>query len=144
VGARPGTPVKFDPQYEPAKGTRIDIDVEWTDSDGKKHTVPAQQMIKQIKTGKAMSYHWVFAGSAFWTDEQTGKRYYYADGGELVCVSNFATAMLDLPVQSSESNEGLLFMAFTENIPPLGTKVRLILKPERGAESPESRVEKGK
>jgi len=46
-----------------------------------------------------------------------------------ICVSNFATATLDLPVPSSQDNAGLLFAAFTENIPPIGTRVRMILVP---------------
>jgi hypothetical protein len=37
--------------------------------------------------------------------------------------------MLDLPVESSQANQNLMFGAFTDHIPPLGTKVRLILTP---------------
>jgi hypothetical protein len=37
---------------------------------------------------------------------------------------------LDLPVKSSQANSQLLFSAYTERIPPLGTKVRLVLKPQ--------------
>jgi hypothetical protein len=36
---------------------------------------------------------------------------------------------MDLNIESSQSNDGLLFEAFTENIPPLGTKVYVILQP---------------
>jgi hypothetical protein len=53
-----------------------------------------------------------------------------ADGGEMICVSNFTTAMMDLPVQSTQSREGLIFEAFTEKIPAMKTRVRLVLKPE--------------
>jgi hypothetical protein len=45
-------------------------------------------------------------------------------------VSNFTTATLDIPAESSQVNEGLLFEAFAEKIPPLGTPVRLVLKPK--------------
>jgi len=44
-------------------------------------------------------------------------------------VSNFSTALLDIPVESSQSDAELLFEAFTERIPPRGTPVRLTLKP---------------
>jgi hypothetical protein len=37
--------------------------------------------------------------------------------------------MLDLPVESSDTNSELLFDALTDNIPPKGTKVRLVLTP---------------
>ena len=129
VGAAVGHPVQFDPKYLPAAGTPIDIFVLWKDKAGKKHKAPAQQWIRQVKTGKAMRDTWVFAGSGFFTDPETGKRYYHADGGDFICVSNFSSAMLDLPVPSSQAAAELLFEAFTENIPPLETKVRLVLVP---------------
>jgi hypothetical protein len=69
----------------------------------------------------------VFAGSGFWTDPANGERFYQGDGGDLICVSNFPSATLDLPVPSSQANDSLPFEAFTESIPPRGTPVRLIL-----------------
>jgi len=42
-------------------------------------------------------------------------------------VSNFPTAMLDLPVESSQSNEALLFEAFEGQVPPRGTAVEILL-----------------
>jgi hypothetical protein len=51
-----------------------------------------------------------------------------ADGGDFLCVSNFPTAMLDVPVSSSAKGS-LLFQAFTERIPREKTKVRLVLIP---------------
>ena len=83
------------------------------------------------ETKKPMKHDWVFGGSGFWTDETTGKKYYHADAGDLICVSNFSTAMLDLPIESSQANDGLLYSAFTERIPPRGTKVRLVLTPRQ-------------
>ena len=70
-------------------------------------------------------------------DEETGKRHYQANGGDLICVSNFPTATLDLPVQSSQANSDLLFTAFTEKIPPRGTKVRRVLIPRIKKPAPE-------
>ena len=129
IGAKVGGPVQFDPQYVPARGTRIDIVCFWTDENGKKRQAPAQQWIRDVKTRKAMGNHWVFAGSGFWLDENTGKRHYLGDAGDFICVSNFPSATLDLPVKSSDDNDNLLFEAFTENIPPRGTKVTLVLVP---------------
>jgi hypothetical protein len=129
IGAQPGKPVSFDPSYRPASGPVVEVYVLWEDEAGKKNRVRAQQWIKEVKTEREMSHPWVFAGSALWTDETTGQRYYQADGGDFICVSNFPTAMLDLPVASSQDNQDLLFTAWTERIPPLGTKVRLVLVP---------------
>ncbi len=130
VGAQAGKPVSFDPAYKPASGPIVDVYVLWQDEAGKKNRVRAQEWIKELKSDKAMAHPWVFAGSAIWTEESTGQRYYQADGGDFICVSNFPTAMLDLPVASSQANESLSFAAWTERIPPLGTKVRLVLIPQ--------------
>ncbi len=133
VGAKPGPPVQFQPHYRPAQGTPIKVTIVWKDQQGKKHSVPAQQWVKRISTGKPLAYDWVFAGSGFWVDEAAGERFYYADGGEFICVSNFATAMLDLPVESSDANDSLMFCAFSQHIPPRGTRVCLILTPKLDA-----------
>jgi hypothetical protein len=129
VGAEPGRPVQFHPEYSPATGTIIDVFVLWIDQDGQRRAVRAQDWIRYHKTDQPMPHDWVFAGSGFWVDEHTGERLYYGDGGDFICVSNFATATLDLPVPSPQDNADLLFSALTENIPPLGTKVRLVLRP---------------
>ena len=130
VGAKSGHPVRWDPKFEPPTGTEIAIEVRWRDKAGKWHSVPAQQWLKNVDTQKPMSYSWVFAGSSFWEDEETGKQYYQAEGGDLICVSNFSTATLDVPVESSQANTGLLFEANTKKIPAIGTPVRLVLKPK--------------
>lgn len=130
LGAESGTPVAFVPEYKPPTGTEIELTVTWRDEAGKEHTARAQDWVQNIKTKKAMEYPFVFAGSRFWTDPESGKQYYQAEGGDFVCVSNFSTAMLDIPVPSSATNEELMFQAFTERIPPLGAPVRLTFKPK--------------
>jgi len=130
LGAEPGHPVRFQPEFEPASGTEIAIEVRWLDAKGQWQSSPAQQWVKNVSTGQPMAEPWVFAGSGFWKDEETGKEYYMAEVGDFICVSNFSTATLDIPVESSQSNEGLLFEANTEQIPPLGTPVRLVLNPK--------------
>lgn len=130
LGAEPGNPVQFDPAYKPASGTEIEVTVIWNDKDGNRKTARAQDWILDIESKKAMAHPWVFAGSGFWVDEETGQRYYRAEGGDFICVSNFSSAMLDLPIESSQANSALLFRAYTERIPPLGTPVTLLLKPK--------------
>ncbi len=129
VGATQGTPVAFDPEYRPATGQRIAIWVLWKDSEGKIQKSKAQQWVEYTGTNKALDLDWVFGGSSFWTEPETGKEYYQADSGDLICVSNFTTATLDLPVESSATNAALQFSAFTQNIPPRGTPVRIVLIP---------------
>jgi hypothetical protein len=127
IGLEPGHPVSFDPDYEPAEGPGVKVLVRWHDADGNQRERPAQELIRNTKTGGQLEAEWVFAGSSFWVDPADGTRHYQADGGDMICVSNFPSAMLDLPIASSESNAALLFEAFPERVPPPGTVVDLIL-----------------
>lgn len=129
IGLEPGKPVSFDPEYAAATGPRLRVRMRWTDADGKPQVTDARNWIRDTRTGKAMAHDWVFAGSSFWTDPTDGTEYYQADGGDLICVSNFPTAMLDLPVESSQSNEALLFEAFEGQVPPRETDVEILLSP---------------
>ena len=134
VGAEAGNPVQFNPEYVPARGTEIEVTVRWKDADGKVQTARAQDWIQNIKTNKAMAEKWVFAGSGFWVEG--GQKTYQAEGGDFICVANFATAMLDIPVESSQANQMLTYRAFTEHIPPLETPVTLLLTPKIAANEP--------
>lgn len=204
LGAQPGTPVRWEPEYQAATGQTINIFLTWTDDEGKLHREPAQSWVRhatrryfveklemppkdfklpadselkwdsnngellwygtmseaqrdaalkissdaafqkaihsffKLTQVRPMDAKWVFAGSYFVTDEKTGEKFYQAESGDLVCVANFATATLDLSVSSSATNDDLMFEAFTERIPPLGTQVTIELIPDFKA------VEKGK
>ncbi len=134
LGVEPGHPVQFYPEYRPAEGPEIEIIVAWKDAGGNIHRMPAQQWVRHAQTKEPLKLSWIFTGSQIVKDEDTGEQYYYADStGELICVSNFPSAVLDLPIRSTDSNESLLFEAFTENIPPVGTPVTLILSPKASA-----------
>ncbi len=129
VGAEAGHPVQFHPKYAAATGTTIQVEVVWTDADGSEHRVNARDWVKTFDTQKSLDHDWVFGGSGFRTDPESGEDKYYGEGGELVCVANFATATMDLPIESSQSNDDRLYMAFTNRIPPVGTSVYLVLTP---------------
>ncbi len=158
--AEPGSPVRFVPEFVPARGTEIEVTVVWEDASGRRRRLRAQDWVHDVgelyamfggvvvnqfdeelypgdqwAAWKSMEYPWVFAGSRFSKDERTGDQYYQADvEGDLICVSNFPSAVLDVPIRSSDSNAALLFSAFTERIPPRGTPVTLILTPKREKE----------
>ena len=131
IGANPGTPVQWDPKYVPASGPIINVSVMWKDHD-KIIKRRGQEMIRDFETQKPMQHEWVFGGSQVYTDPDTGTTFYYGDGGELICLSNFSTATMDLTIQSSDSNDSLMFKAFTENIPEIGTKVYVVMSPQLG------------
>jgi hypothetical protein len=133
VGTKPGKPVEFGPNasdYKPATGTEIEITLKWKNDKGEIQIAKAQEWIKNAKTGQDMKESWVFCGSGFWKDEQTGIEYYKAEGGDFICVSNFPSAMLDLPIESSQANNELMFQANTDRVPPRGTPVTIILRPK--------------
>jgi hypothetical protein len=196
LGAEPGSPAKFVPEFVPPKGQRIDIFLTWKDEQGKLQRVPAQRWIRYVtrrfygeeleklpydvelpedselkydKKFKELSWYgplsreqrekllslsqdkafrqaiqniynrsqprqfdtyWVFAGSGFTVDEQTGDRFYNAEHGDVICVANFPTSMIDVAVQSSNSGESsLLFEPWTERVPKLDTEVTVELIP---------------
>jgi hypothetical protein len=133
VGAEPGSPVQFRPKYLPARGSQIEITCVWKDAQGNRQSARAQDWVRGTKSGKAMTYPWVFGGSRFIKNPFTDRMNYQADSdGDFICVSNFPGAMLDLPIESTSSDADLMFEAFTEHIPPRGTPVTLILKPQPG------------
>lgn len=131
IGLEPGSPVKFSPAYAAARGPVVAVRMRWTDASGAVQEAQAQDWVRDANTGAALAADWVFAGSGWWRDPRDGTTAYLADGGELVCVSNFSTAMLDLPIESSQANESLLFEAFAGRVPPTGTRVEMILSAGR-------------
>lgn len=129
AGAQPGKPVQWEPTFRPPSGSEIEIRALWFDQDGKKKSIDARQWVRQLGTdNKTLEVNWVFAGSVFWKDPETGEERYMAESGDLVCLSNFTTATLDIPIQSSQANSGLLFAAYTDRIPPEDTPVRLVFR----------------
>jgi hypothetical protein len=195
IGAKPGTPVQYNPEFQAPTGQKIDIFVNWTDDNGKNHRVSAQSWVRQAlnrfwnikmealpdgvtlpknselrydRKLKELSWYgpmtvkqkeeflalskdkefrkaieafyeygqprqmkadWVFAGSGFFKDDETGKEYYLAEDGDLICVANFGGAMIDVATASSAENSDLNFEAWTERIPPKGTAVTVELIP---------------
>lgn len=129
IGAKPGKPVQWEPQYTPPTGSEIQVMALWKDAEGKKQVTDARQWIHELGTeAGTLDTNFVFAGSGFWKDPDTGKEIYQAESGDLICVSNFSTAMLDVPIESSKVNSGLMFASFTDRIPERGTPVRLVLQ----------------
>jgi hypothetical protein len=130
AGAAAGSPVSFQPKYVPATGSRIKVTLQY-EQKGKQFTVPAQQWVKNAKTMKDLDVDWVFAGSRFVQNPFDPKApdIYLANDGDVICVSNFEGALLDLPINSPKDNSELAFEANTERIPPKGTKVTIILEP---------------
>jgi hypothetical protein len=130
AGATEGSPVRFRPRYRPATGTTIKVSLNYEDK-GQRKTASARDWVKNLKTGKRLDSDWVFAGSQLVDnplDSKKGKLY-LANDGDVICISNFETALLDLPIESSKDDADRAYVAFTDHIPPLETKVTVILEP---------------
>jgi hypothetical protein len=150
TGAEPGSTVRYEPKFTAPSGTPIRVTLRYeenpktessppstlhpppsTPARGKTVTIPAQEWVRDRQSRKALDQNWVFAGSVFFPDtfEKDGPPLYGANGGDVICVSNFEDAMLDLPINSSKDNSELEFEAWTDRIPELETKVVVILDP---------------
>ncbi len=128
AGAEPGHPVRFDPEFQPPSGTKLDIQLEWWD--GKRfRQASARQWIVHEETGKPIDLDWVFAGSQLVKNPVTGEPYYLAQGGDVITVVNMAAAVIDVAGRSSDKNVELMFVAKESEIPPVGTPVLIILRP---------------
>lgn len=192
IGGKVGSPVKFTPKYQPPRGQKLNIYLQWKDQKGKLHREPAQDWVRTVtnryytsklemlpegvvvdkKTelrydekykeliwfgpmskkvrdqflSKSKDRHfqdainkfytdsqvhlmkadWIFTGSGFSVDEMTGKKYFHAESGDLICVANFPTAIIDVNIKSSAAGEGnLMYEANTKKIPPRDTPVTI-------------------
>ena len=138
VGGKVGTPVVWDPTYKAPTGSEVQVIALWKDADGKKHNIDTRKWVHELGTEKGtLNTNFVFAGSKLWKDPDTNEERYLAESGDLICVSNFSTATLDVPLNSSQANSGLMFAAMTDAIPPEGTPIRLVLQLVDGKQSKE-------
>jgi hypothetical protein len=129
TGAEPGKPVQYQPKFKAPTGPVVKVFVQWEEK-GKVRTEPARKWIMNGMTKKELDSDWVFAGSRFVKNFEEGKPdYYLANDGDVICVANFESALLDLPFNSSKADAERSFVAFTERIPPKETKVTLLLEP---------------
>jgi len=92
-----------------------------------------QAAIREIHKRSAitpMGAKFVFAGSIL-EKSDAGDVRYGAEGGDVICVANFPTAMIDVAQASSDSTESLLYESRPDRLPPVGTEVLVELKPAK-------------
>jgi hypothetical protein len=130
TGAEPGSPVTYLPKFKAPSGPKVKVFVQWEEK-GKLRREPAQKWVQNVTTKKELDSDWVFAGSRFVKNvlDESKPDYYLANDGDVICVANFESALLDLPFNSSKDDAERTFVAFTERIPPRDTKVAIILEP---------------
>ncbi len=97
----------------------------------------ALKELYQLSQPHLLKADWVFAGSLFQKDPQTGEQRYLAEGGDYICVANFSSAMIDVAIPSSASDANRGFEANSDLVPPPGTPV--LLKLQRAVDSKEAK-----
>jgi len=141
LGLTPGKPARWLPGAEgtegrllPPRGAGLKISLRWTGQDGAPRSAEAGDWLKPVAADRVKPPStWVFVGS----DILPGNRY-WADGeGDLICVANFASAVIDVPFESSDKSALLEFAANTQAIPPAGTKVEVVIDVLPGAQDAE-------
>jgi hypothetical protein len=139
VGAVPGSPARFETkslpngqtvnEMRPPTGQPLKIWVERT-RNGRQTRTDARQWVRDAGTQKTLAAPFVFAGSGFATVAGVERPVFLANDGDLVCVANFPGAVVDVAIRSSANDAERSFEAYTERIPPVGTKVRVIFEPQ--------------
>lgn len=109
-----------------SEAQRDDLLSKWDHQDYQK----AIQHFYEAGQSRPMTADFVFTGSQFYKDPETGEQYYQAEGGWMICLANFADAMIDIREQSSASKGSEVYEAWTEKIPPEDTPVLLELTPQ--------------
>lgn len=136
AGATAGKPPQFvdpkteEPAFKPATGSKVRVLVHYL-KDGKPHTHPAQEWVWNSQKKKPLEADWVFAGSQLIPnpDRPNDPPFYAANSGDVIGISNSPYSMLDLTIEVTRDDAQLNYEARTDKIPPIGTKVWLILEP---------------
>ena len=136
LGLTPGKPARWSGDDEAARflppaGAELAIELTWKDTRGRDRRSPAGTWLRGAEGREITSPdRWVFVGSQILPDGG-----YWAElDGEVISVTNFASAVIDVPFRSSNANDLRELYANTGSIPPLGTKVTVTFTALPGAE----------
>ncbi len=130
AGLKPGSPVQFLPEYKAATGNRLEIRLRFKDSLGQNHEVLAKDWIKKTMVDQALEGDWVFSGSRLVANSLDPKAppYFLANDGDLISISNFESALMDLAIKVSSANGELSFEPWEKRIPEIGTPVAVLIR----------------
>ncbi len=209
VGAKPGKPVTYTPEFKAPTGQPINIFVNWVDDNGKlqrcdarkwmRHAVSryystklpnpppgvklplmelrydpynkeilwygqmvVEQRDKLLELWDDKQYQaaingfykdsqptpmvadFVFTGSYEFSPEDSDRKIYAAEGGQLVCVANFAESIVDVREASSAEDGGQSYEADPDTVPPRGTPVIVELSPGKATTASETSKDNSK
>ena len=89
----------------------------------------AIQKFYELSQSRAMTAGFMFTGSRWNTNEESGQRRYAAEDGHFITVANFPSSTIDIAEPSSASDGGQTYEGWEKKIPPEGTAVILEIMP---------------
>ena len=126
IGAKAGSPAQFVPKPKPASGSLILVRLRYKKA-GKAITVKAGDWIKTAKGAKKLTSEFVFGGSKMVPNpEGKGPPYYIANYGDVVCLCNIDSALMDLPFASPKALDDRVYSIDTDAVPAMGTAVEVV------------------
>lgn len=138
LGLTPGKPGAYvgegeHARYLPPRGPHLDIRLQWTDADGRAHDVAATEWLKLSDDADpgTKPEHWIFVGS----DIMPGGQYLADADGGIIAVANLPSAVIDVPFESAQPLEERLYRMNADALPPVGTKVQLVISPLENAKT---------
>jgi hypothetical protein len=140
LGLDPGIPAHAEGEtIVPPRGAELTIEVRWKDKQGQARSVPAEEFLapRSEDQPKRKPARWVFIGSMILPDGS-----YLADSnGGIIAVANLASAVIDVPFESTRAINERDFVVNRKALPPAGTAVTLVITPvEAAARSPWARA----
>lgn len=150
IGAKPGSPARRIPPNEersywidtPPTGGEVGVFVAFQDKEGKWTERPISDFLRRIENpegeinpapenapAKFPTHRFLFAGSVLITDGEGPRRYICDESGHVISISTFGDELLCLPDVHGQENASLDWEVDPEQIPPVGTKCLLRLRP---------------
>ncbi len=112
--------------FSPPAGEVLRLTCRFTGADGKRRAAPAYRLLRLVGAGEGLDrpIDWVYVGRPEAEALRAADR-----EGTVVCLSNFAEAVIDVPFESTSANADLVYEANPEVVPKVGTPVQLVIRP---------------
>jgi len=152
LNLRRGKPTRYSRaggDVKPAEGEPVYLYIEWERADGERVRAAAEDLVYDQKAGRTLlPGTWIYVGSTFLRNRDTGVREYMADlNGHVVSTFGSAHAILSNKTpDATEDDTSNFFCGYASRIPEVGTRVKLVIsaKPLDGVhEFPEGTPEDG-
>lgn len=130
IGLAPGRTRKYlieTKTIRPATGDAVDVRVRFEREGRMADESACAWMLDVARRAPMEETHWLFTGSERMEDGTFAASY----EGTIVTVVDFPSSLLSLPTSHSDADDQLWLKANTPAIPPVGTKVTMLLRPAR-------------